>query len=150
MEEDKIIWAICTLTFDEQSELVNKSINVVLDGDYTNDDSFLAGRDKRMKDEKLLDFLKSYAGILREGLDISLFDDETFPLKMSVKMAGGGILITANNGNHIAFVSCDEGLGPSMPVGPIAMTFARLFVNLANCYSEYLGDETPLSKGDKK
>jgi len=93
-----------------------------------------------MKDEKLLDFLKIYAEALREGIDISLFGGEVFPLQMVVKMAGGSIVIIAANGNHIAFVSCDEGLGPSLPVGPIAMTFARLFVNLTNSYYEYLKD----------
>lgn len=85
-----------------------------------------------MKGEKLKDFLKSYAEILRNGIDIS----DELPLQMTVKMPAGGIVITTCRGTNVAFVSCDEGGGPSMPIGPVAMTFARLFVNLVNKHYE--------------
>ncbi|KKN45300.1 hypothetical protein LCGC14_0684530 [marine sediment metagenome] len=89
-----------------------------------------------MKDEvKLLDFLKDYAKILREGVDIS----KDLPLSSMVSMPGGGIKITTYDGRCIAFVSIDEGGGPSMPVGPAAMTYAKLFVTLVNkCYENTL------------
>ena len=85
-----------------------------------------------MNEDKLKDFLKDYAEILRENVDIS----SQLPLQMMVKMPMGGILITTNDGKQVAFVSTDEGGGPSMPVGPAAMTFARLFVTLVNKHYE--------------
>ena len=90
-----------------------------------------------MEEDKLLDFLKSYADVLREGVELSEFDPDIFPLQMMVKMAAGGIEITTSNGHPVAFVATDEGGGPSMPVGPAAMTFAHLFVNLTSAYYEY-------------
>lgn len=95
------------------------------------------------EEDKLMDFLKSYADILREGLKPSDFKSDVFPLQSMVSMPSGGIKITTGNGAPVAFVSCDEGGGSSMPVGPAAMTFARWFVNLANAYYEYETKEEP-------
>ncbi len=85
-----------------------------------------------MSKAKLLDFLKDYAEILRTGVDIS----KDLPLSSFVSMPGGGIKISTCNGKPIIFVSIDEGGGPSMPVGPAAMTYAKLIVSLLNKYYE--------------
>ena len=90
-----------------------------------------------MNENKLLDFLKSYADVLREGVKLSELKADIWPLKSRVSMPGGGIEISTNNGLPVAWVSCDEGGGPSMPVGPVAMTFSKLFVNIANAYYKY-------------
>jgi hypothetical protein len=82
--------------------------------------------------EELLDFLKAYAEILREGVDIS----KDLPLRMNIKMACGGIEITTNDGLCIAHISIDEGGGPSCPVGPAATTYAKLFTKLVNKFHE--------------
>jgi len=83
-----------------------------------------------MDKEKLKDFLKVYAEILREGVDIS----GDLPLSYMVKMPAGGIQIFTKDYRTIAFVSVEEGGGPSMPVGPAAITYAKLIVNLLNMY----------------
>ena len=85
-----------------------------------------------MNDDKLKDFLKNYAKILREGVDIS----EVLPLSSFVSMPGGCVKILTNDGRLIAIVCPDEGGGPSMPIGPVAMTFSKLFVDLVNKYYE--------------
>ena len=85
-----------------------------------------------MKEDKLKDFLKDYAEILRTGVDIS----EVLPLSSFVSMPGGCVKILTNDGRLIAIVCPDEGGGPSMPIGPVAMTFSKLFVNLVNKYYE--------------
>lgn len=85
-----------------------------------------------MTDNKLKGFLKSYAEILGKGVDIT----SQLPLYMTVKMAQGGIEITTNEGKQVGYVIYDDGGGPSMPVGPTAMTFARLFVELVNGYAK--------------
>jgi hypothetical protein len=90
-----------------------------------------------MDEDKLKDFLKSYAEVLREGIKLSEFKSGVFPLQSKVRMPARGIEITTANGHSVAFVSLDEGGGPSMPVGPAAMTFSRLFVDLANAYYEF-------------
>lgn len=89
---------------------------------------------KEISKDELLNFLKVYAEILREGTDIS----GDLPLSSKVSMPGGGIGIYTNNGRHVAFVAMDEGGGSSMPVGPAAMTYAKLFTNLVNKF--YKGD----------
>jgi hypothetical protein len=81
---------------------------------------------------KLKSFLKDYAEILREGVDIS----NDLPLTFMVSMPAGGISIKTKDGRNIAFISVEEGGGSSMPVGPAAMTYARLIVNLLNKYKE--------------
>ena len=85
-----------------------------------------------MDEAKLKDFLKDYAKILKQGIDIS----KDLPLTSSVSMPGGCIQIFAADGRCIILVSIDEGGGPSMPIGPAAMTYARLIVNLLNTYYE--------------
>ena len=85
-----------------------------------------------MNKDKLKDFLKDYAEILRTGVDIS----KVLPLSSFVSMPGGCVKILTNDGRLIAIVCPDEGGGPSMPVGPVAMTFSKLFVDLVNKYYE--------------
>ena len=85
-----------------------------------------------MNEDKLKDFLKDYAEILRTGVDIS----EVLPLSSMVSMPGGCVKILTNDGRLITMICPDEGGGPSMPVGPVAMTFSKLFVNLVNKYYE--------------
>lgn len=85
-----------------------------------------------MDEAKLKDFLKDYAKILRKGVDIS----GDLPLSSMVSMPGGYIGISTNDGRHVICVSLDEGGGPSMPVGPAAMTYAKLIVTLLNKYVE--------------
>jgi hypothetical protein len=91
-----------------------------------------------MDKEALKEFLKDYVDILSEGVDIS----SDLPLRSQVSMPHGSIKITTQDGVPIAYIRIDEGLGPSMPVGPAAMTYAKLFVDLINKYHE-------LFKGNK-
>ena len=85
-----------------------------------------------MNETKLKAFLKDYAEILKAGVDIS--DD--LPLSWQANMPAGGIEVFAHDGRSIAFISVEEGLGPSMPVGPAAMTYAELFTELINKYHD--------------
>lgn len=85
-----------------------------------------------MNEDKLKDFLKDYVEILRTNIDIS----EVLPLSSMVDMPGGCVKIYTNDKRLIGIVCPDEGGGPSMPVGPVAMTFSKLFVNLINKYYE--------------
>lgn len=90
-----------------------------------------------MPEEDIMEFLKEYADALREGVDMSKLKSDQFPLSYNVSMAGGYIIISTANADHVATVAIDEGGGPSMPIGPVAMTFARLITNILNAYYEY-------------
>lgn len=87
-------------------------------------------------DDKLKDFLKEYVEILREGVDIT----NDLPLSMFVSMPMGGIKILTKDSRTIGYIVMDEGDCPSMPVGPAAMTYASLFVNLINEYYAHFKD----------
>ena len=88
-------------------------------------------------DNDIKGFLKAYANLLK-GVELSDIKSEIFPLKTLVRMPSGGITIFTNKGDAIAFVSIDEGMGPSMPIGPAAMVFAHTFIDLTNAYYNYL------------
>jgi len=77
-----------------------------------------------MNRDNVKEFLKEYADILREGIDIS--DD--FPLQMDVQMPVGVIVIRTKDGRRVGSI-CVEGdiTSPSMPISPASMTYARLF-----------------------
>jgi hypothetical protein len=90
------------------------------------------------KEDSIKEFLMEYAEILRKGIDLRNFTPEVFPLTTFAKMASGGVQILDGMGHPIAFVSCNEGLGSSMPVGPMTVTLAELFVDLVNAYYEYI------------
>ena len=90
-----------------------------------------------MNKDKLKDFLKDYAKILREGVDIS----NDLPLTSMVNMPSGCVKISTSDDGPggarlIIWVSVEDGGGPSMPVSPAAMTYARLIVDLINKYYE--------------
>jgi len=89
-----------------------------------------------MGENDIKDFLKGYAELLK-SVNISDLKPEVFPLTMRIKMPAGGIEINDGQERRIAFVSIDEGMGPSMPVGPAAMLFAGMFVDLTNAYYKY-------------
>lgn len=85
-----------------------------------------------MKDEILKEFLKDYAQILREGVDISC----DLPLYEEAVMAGGCIRIKSKDGRIIGTIFIECGNNPSMPISPAASTYARLIVSLLNKYYE--------------
>ena len=87
-----------------------------------------------MDDSKLKEFLRDYIKILQENIDIT----SQLPLQMTVNMPAGVIEITTSSGKQVAYITYDDGGGPSMPVGPTAVTFATLFVELINKYSKLL------------
>ena len=79
--------------------------------------------------EKLVEFLKLYAEILRTGVDIT----NDLPLSIKTEMPAGCIRILTKDGHHIASVGVEGDItSPSTPVGPATMTYAKLFVELAN------------------
>lgn len=82
-----------------------------------------------LTDESMKAFLKTYAEILGERFDIS----GELPLRMNIRMAKGCIDIATNKNVVIACVF-DGGFGPAAPIGPIAMTFAEIFIKLTNAY----------------
>ena len=84
-------------------------------------------------DKKIMEFLQGYAEILKVDVDIS----EGLPLTMRAIMGAGCVVLEGANGKHIATISVeDDFTRPSIPVGPVTMTFARLFVNLINKWGE--------------
>lgn len=89
-----------------------------------------------MDETKLKEFLENYAEILKTDIDIS----EDLPLSYFVNMPGGCVEISTNDGRRIIYVSIDEGGLPSMPVGPAAMTYGRLIVDLLNKLYEIKGE----------
>lgn len=104
----------------------------------------MANKEGESKDE-VMNFLKSYAEILKEDVDLSLL----LPVGSMVDMPGGGVKIWSMSesederyyGKTLAYVCIDERGGPSMPVGPGAMTLARLIVKLLNTYYELKGKD---------
>ena len=90
-----------------------------------------------MNEIELKDFLKDYVEILKTNVDIS----KDLPLSYFVSMPSGCIEISTCNGERIIFICIDEKGGPSMPIGPIAMTYARLIVTLLNKYYEGIKNE---------
>lgn len=95
---------------------------------------------EKMEDAKLKYFLEGYVDLLRTEVDVS----GDMPLSFEPKMASGCIRIRTVDGRRLGGISLDEGGGPSMPIGPAAMTYAKLIVDLVNGYFEFL------KNGDKK
>ena len=90
-----------------------------------------------MDEDKMLDFLKGYAEILKTDIDMPVMN-EALPLTYRVVMAGGCVVIETKDGLHVAAVSAkDDFTSPSMPIGPVSMTFARLFVKLVNAWWDF-------------
>ena len=83
-----------------------------------------------MNEERVLKFLKSYVGMLK---DFKLPDSD-FPLNTRTHMAAGGrITIHTADGRHVATVVVEgDNKSPRMPLGPAALAYAKLFVELTN------------------
>lgn len=86
----------------------------------------------KMKDKTIKEFLKDYAQILKEGVDISC----DLPLYEEAVMAGGSVRIKSKDGRTIGVIFIECGDNPSMPISPAATTYARLIVTLLNKYLE--------------
>lgn len=83
-----------------------------------------------MNEEQVLPFLKDYAKFL---LDFD-FPEGDFPLFCKSDMPGGRMIIETVDGRHVATIRVegDNISPPSMPLGPAALFYAKLFVELAN------------------
>ena len=85
-----------------------------------------------MDESKLKDFLKEYVNILKEQVDIS----NDLPLTTKVSMPGGCVEIHTKDGTPVGYITIGGCEIPSMPVLPVTLTYADLFVKLINKFGE--------------